>query len=109
MNALEPNERGIVFLVTIALLTKLLRELSFRIEKHVENPQTPKPEYVGILQELLKKMTQIVLSLFSTGAGQYVSTVMGGTVIEQPVYSLFITSIIVAVLYLVKKSLNSTQ
>ena len=96
-----------MFLVTIALLTKLLKDLSHRVEKHYSSDNAP--EYVGILKELLKKMTQIVLNLFSTGAGQYVSTVMGGTVIEQPVYSLFITSIIVAVLYLVKKSLNSTQ
>ncbi len=97
-----------MFLVTIALLTKLLKVVSDLVERHYATTEK-KPEYVEILKELLRALTQIVLSLFSTGAGQYVSTVMGGTVIEQPVYSLFITSIIVAVLYLVKKSLNSDR
>ena len=51
-----------------------------------------------IADDLLGYFVQIVVSIFSTAAGAYVSSVMGTTIVERPVYSLTITGVIVAVL-----------
>ena len=105
VNALEPSERGIVFLITLALLSAVLVQIKNHFAEFLNKKKNAK-EHWKILQQLLGYLKRIILSLFSTAAGRYVSTVMGGSIVEQPVYSLAITSIIVAVLYLVKESLT---
>ena len=106
VNALEPSERGILFLITLALLSAVLAQIETHFFAFVESQGTSAKEHWKILEKLLGHLKRIILSLFSTAAGRYVSTVMGGSIVEQPVYSLAITSIIVAVLYLVKDSLT---
>ena len=106
VDALEPTERGLVFLLTLALLSAVRYQIKEHYDRFSENASTAVPLYWSILGKLLEYLIQIVLSLFSTGAGRYVSTVMGGSIVDQPVYSLTITSIIVAVLYLVKEALT---
>ena len=104
VNALEPNERGVVFLATLALLTVLLTELSTGLSQRVEN--TNAPLEIKLAAKLLEHFLEITLSLFSTAAGRYVSGVMGTTIVDRPVYSLAITSLIVSVLYLVKSRIK---
>ena len=103
VDALEPSERGVVFLLTLALLSAVLAQIETHFAEFLEKNAK---EHWKILGQLLQYLKRIILSLFSTAAGRYVSTVMGGSIVEQPVYSLTITSIIVAVLYLAKEALT---
>jgi len=105
VNALEPDERGIVFLATLGLTAMVVKQVHDIFERVMDSARLEQQ----IAIELLGHFLQIVVSLFSTAAGRYVSTVMGATIVERPVYSLAITSIIVSVLYLVKPQLGGKR
>lgn len=109
VNALEPKERGVVFLVTLALLTVLLSKLSTPLTARVEAAPNGVPLEIKLLAKLVEHFLEIAVSLFSTASGLYVSGVMGTTIVDRPVYSLTITSLIVSVLYLVKTRINTTR
>ena len=105
VNALEPNERGIMFLATLGFTAMIIKHVQNTFAKIMDTGRLEQE----IAFELIGHFLQIVVSLFSTAAGRYVSTVMGATIVERPVYSLAITSIIVSVLYLVKTQLGGKR
>lgn len=105
VNALEPNERGVVFLATMGLVQTVLYQLSNQLTAFLGCQSEVSPAW-KIAEKLLNYFLQIVGSIFSTASGAYVSSVMGTSIIERPVYALLITGIIVAVLYLVKDQLG---
>ena len=119
VSALEPNERGVVFLATMGLVQTVLAQIQAKLtaylsQKHAGGAVRGNAEWRAripakwlIADDLLGYFVQIVVSIFSTAAGAYVSSVMGTTIVERPVYSLTITGVIVAVLYLVKDQLKS--
>lgn len=118
VNALEPNERGVVFLATMGLVQTVLFQLQDQLRTFLEikfeckraNPDAWRRKVDAawlIADDLLGYFLQIVVSIFSTASGVYVSSVMGTSIIERPVYALIITGIIVAVLYLVKDRLKA--
>ena len=118
VNALEPNERGVVFLATMGLVQTVLYQMRGRLSDYLEEMaggrKSDDPDYRKevppawlIAEDLLNYFLQIVVSIFSTAAGAYVSSVMGTSIIERPVYALIITGVIVAVLYLVKDRLRN--
>lgn len=116
VNSLEPNERGVVFLATMALVQTVLYQLRDRLTTFLERKFGSKRNEPGwrngdaawlIADDLLGYFLQIVVSIFSTASGAYVSSVMGTSIIDRPVYALIITGIIVAVLYLVKDRLKA--
>jgi len=105
VNALEPNERGVVFLATMGLVQTVLYQLNNQLTAFLGCQSEISPAW-EIAKKLLGYFLQIVGSIFSTASGAYVSSVMGTSIIERPVYALVITGIIVAVLYLVKDQLG---
>lgn len=105
VNALEPNERGVVFLATMGLVQTVLYQLNNQLKEFLGCQAEVSPAW-KIAEKLLGYFLQIVGSIFSTASGAYVSSVMGTSIIERPVYALVITGIIVAVLYLVKDQLG---
>ena len=109
VNALEPNERGVVFLATMGLVQTVLYQLRDRLKMFLEAKAKDGVKVDApwlIADDLLGYFLQIVVSIFSTASGAYVSSVMGTSIIERPVYALIITGIIVAGLYLVKDQLK---
>lgn len=101
INVMAPEDRGLLFIVTLVVAVLLINEISVVIA--LKNDQ--ENEFLNILQNLIIEIARLVSSLLSAALGKYITDIMGKTIVEQPGYALGLTAVIISMLYLAKRSL----
>lgn len=107
INVMAPEDRGLLFIVTLVVAVLLVNEFGTRLlemqqEMEAENKEN---EFLNILQNLVTEIGRLVSSLLSAALGRYITDLMGKTIVEQPGYALGLTAVIISMLYLAKRSL----
>lgn len=101
INVMAPEDRGLLFIVTLVVAVLLINEISVVVA--LKNEQ--ENEFMNILQNLITEIARLVSSLLSAALGKYITDIMGKTIVEQPGYALGLTAVIISMLYLAKRSL----
>lgn len=101
INVMAPEDRGLLFIVTLVVAVLLINEIAVVLQKNSD----PENEFMLILQNLVTEVARLVSSLLSAALGKYITDIMGKTIVEQPGYALGLTAIIISMLYLAKRSL----
>lgn len=101
INVMAPEDRGLLFIVTLVVAVLLINEIAVVLQKNTD----PENEFMLILQNLVTEVARLVSSLLSAALGKYITDIMGKTIVEQPGYALGLTAIIISMLYLAKRSL----
>ena len=101
INVMAPEDRGLLFIVTLVVAVLLINEIAVVLQK-ISDPEN---EFMLILQNLVTEVGRLVSSLLSAALGKYITDIMGKTIVEQPGYALGLTAIIISMLYLAKRSL----
>ena len=101
INVMAPEDRGLLFIVTLVVAVLLINEIAVVLQKNSD----PENEFMLILQNLVTEIARLISSLLSAALGKYITDIMGKTIVEQPGYALGLTAIIISMLYLAKRSL----
>ena len=107
INVMAPEDRGLLFIVTLVVAVLMVNEIAVAVQKMqggmTEN--TSENEFINILANLITEIGRLISSLLSAALGRYITDLMGKTIVEQPGYALGLTAVIISMLYLAKRSL----
>jgi len=107
INVMAPEDRGLLFIVTLVVSVLMVNEVAIAIQKKQSemSENTGENEFINILANLVTEIARLISSLLSAALGKYITDLMGKTIVDQPGYALCLTAIIISMLYLAKRSL----
>ena len=107
INVMAPEDRGLLFIVTLVVSVLMVNEVAIAIQKKQAemSENTGENEFINILANLVTEIARLISSLLSAALGKYITDLMGKTIVDQPGYALCLTAIIISMLYLAKRSL----
>ena len=102
VNAMNPADRGILFIATVSVALVLTKEALAVIERQ-EKPKGLEAAFeTG--KYLVEVASQLLSSVFAAASGTYITEVVGGDAATRPVYTLLLCTVIIGLLYLGKRA-----
>lgn len=101
---MNPADRGILFIATVAVALVISKEALAVIGRQ-EKPKGLEAAFeTG--EYLVNVAAQLLSSVFAAASGTYITEVVGGDAATRPIYTLLLCTVIIGLLYLGKRALE---